>query len=83
MIDDAVREHVRIPPDRLPAGDHIEVLLEKYRNATERGDSLETEFERREDQIDELEGELAEARTTDDTQSRTEKRHTPGSLTRY
>jgi chromosome segregation ATPase len=61
-IDDAIREHVRIPPDCLAVGDRIRVLLEEYHDATERVESLESELERREQQIDELEEALAEAR---------------------
>ena len=61
-LADAVREHVRIPPDRLSVGDRIRVLLEEYQNATERVESLESELERRDQRIDELEKALAEAR---------------------
>lgn len=62
-IDDAVRDHVRIPPDRLSVGDRIRVLLEEYHDATERVESLESELERRDQRIGELEEQLAEARS--------------------
>lgn len=62
-IDDAVREHIRIPPDRLPVGDRVDVLLEEYHDLLERVESLEQDLERRDNQIDELEEELAEARS--------------------
>lgn len=61
-IDDAIRELVRIPPARLAVGDRIRVLLEEYQNATERVESVESELERRDQRIDELEKALAEAR---------------------
>lgn len=66
-IDDAVREHIRIPPDRLPVGDRVDVLLEEYHDLVERVESLEQNLERRENQIDELEEELAEARSNQPT----------------
>jgi chromosome segregation ATPase len=58
-LADAVREHVRIPPNRLSVGDRIRVLLEEYHDATERDESLENERERRKQQIDQLEDQLA------------------------
>jgi len=61
-LADAVREHVRIPPNRLSVGDRIRVLLEEYHDATERVGSLENERERREQQIDQFEAQLAKAR---------------------
>ena len=61
-LADAVREHVRIPPDRLSVGDRIRVLLEEYHDATERVGSLENERERREQRIDQFEAQLAKAR---------------------
>ena len=59
----ATTEHVRIPADRLTFADRLEVLLEEYHDATERVESLESELERRDQRIDELEEALAEARS--------------------
>lgn len=61
-IDDAIRDHVRIPPNRLSLGDRIRVLVEGYRDTTESVESLGSEVTRREQQIGELEEQLAEAR---------------------
>jgi chaperonin cofactor prefoldin len=61
-IDDVVREHIRIPPDRLPVGDRLGVLLEEYQDLVDRVESLEGKVERQEAQIDELQENLADAR---------------------
>ena len=47
-LDDAIREHVRIPPDRFSVGDRVGVLLEEYRAAGERVDELEEALASRE-----------------------------------
>jgi chromosome segregation ATPase len=59
-IDDAVREHVRVPPDRLPVGDRVRILLEEYREGAERVEHLEEKLASREDRVEELEEQVAE-----------------------